>query len=78
MEIESQCLVKFTQIEVFDSRAIKSITYAIYVTPTVDIYTKSLDLLHIRKLENDLIILNQTWMKEHEVIIDITSNSLVF
>ena len=78
LEIKSQCLIKPKQIQRFDGKAAKPITYAIYLTLTIDTHTKSLALLLITKLGNHSIILDQLWIKKHGVIIDMTNNSLTF
>ena len=78
LEIEPQCLIKPKQIYGFDGRAAKPITHAIYLTLTVGDYTESLTSLFIAKLRNYPMILGWPWIKKHEVIIDITNNSLAF
>ena len=78
LEIKSQRLIKPKQIQGFDGRAAKPIPHAIYPTLTIGTDTKSLAPLLITKLENHPMILDQTWMKKHGVIIDMTNNSLAF
>lgn len=55
-EIKSQCLIKQKQIQKFNSKAAKFITYVIYPILTMDTYIKSLALLFIIKLGNYLMI----------------------
>ena len=78
LEIKPQCQIKLKQIQEFDGRAAKPIIHAIYLTLTIGTHTESLGSLLIIKLRNHLIILGQTWMKKHRIIIDMTNKSLVF
>ena len=59
LEIESQYLIKSKQIQEFDGRAAKSITYAIYRTLSMGTHIESLALLLITKLRNYSMILGQ-------------------
>ena len=58
-KIELQYLIKLKQIQRFDSKAAKSITYTIYLTLTVDIHIKNFVPLLIIKLRNHFMILGQ-------------------
>ena len=78
LEIKLQRLIKPKQIQRFDGRAAKPITYAIYPILTIGAHTESLAPLLITKLRNHPIILGRPWTKKHEVIIDMTNNSLAF
>ncbi len=78
LEIKLQCLIKPKQIQGFDDRAAKPITYTIYPTLTVGTHTESLAPLLITKLGNHLMILCRPWMKKYGVIIDIINDSLAF
>ena len=78
LEIEPQRLIKPKQIQGFDSRAAKPITYTIYPILTIDTHTKSFAPLLITKLENHPMILVRPWMRKHGVIIDMTNNFLAF
>ena len=78
LEIEPQRLIKPKQIQRFDGRAAKPITYVIYPTLTFDTHTESLASLLITKLRNHPMILSQPWMKKHRVIIDMANDSLAF
>lgn len=71
-------MIKPKQIQGFDGRAAKFITYAIYPILTIGIHTESITLLFIIKLENHSMILGQLWMKKHGVIIDMINNFLAF
>ena len=66
------------QMQGFDGRATKPITYTIYLILTIGIHIESLTSLLIIKLRNHPMIFGQPRMKKHGVIIDITNNSLVF
>ncbi len=78
LEIELQCLIKPKQIQKFDGRATKPITYAIYPTLTIVTHTKSLAFLLITILRNYPMVLDQPWIKKHRIIIDMTNNFLAF
>ena len=78
LEIKPQCLIKPKQIQEFNDRAAKPITYAIYLILTIGTHTESLAPLLITKLENHLMMLGRLWMKKHEIIIDMTNDSLAF
>ena len=56
LEIKQKRLVKPKQIQEFDNRAAKLITHAIYLIPTIDIYTECLARLLITKLGNHSMI----------------------
>lgn len=73
-KIKLQCLIKFKQIQKFDNRVTKSIIHAIYFIFIISTYIKNLAPLLISKLRNYLIILSQTQIKKHKVIIHITNN----
>ena len=78
LEIELQRLIKPKQIQRFDGRAAKPITYAIYPTLTIGTHTESLAPLLITKVGNHPMIFGQPWIKKHGVIIDMTNDSLAF
>ncbi len=59
LEIKRQPLIKPKQIQGFDGKATKPITYAIYPTLTIGTHTESLASLLITKLGNHPIILSQ-------------------
>ncbi len=59
LEIELQSLIKLKQIQEYDGRAVKPITYTIYSILTVGIHTESLAPLLITKLGNHPMILSQ-------------------
>ena len=59
LEIKPQRLIKPKQIQGFDARAAKPITYAIYLTIIVGTHTKNLTSLLITKLQNYPMILGQ-------------------
>lgn len=77
-KIKSQFLIQLKQIQRFDVRIAKPITYAIYFTLTIDIYTESLIPLFIINLKNYFMIHDLSQMKKHGVIIIMINNFLAF
>lgn len=78
LEIESQRLIKPKQIQSFDGKAVKFITYAIWSILTVGIHIESVAFLLITDLENHSMILDWLWIKKYKIIIIITNDFLAF
>ena len=78
LEIKPQYLIKLKQIQEFNNKTVKLITYIIYLILIIGTHIKSFIILLIIKLENHFIIFAQIQIKKHGIIIDIIKNSLVF
>ena len=71
-------LAKLKPIRGFNGKPTPPITYAIYLTLTVQGYTKSLALFLITKLGQHPLIFSKPWMQKHNVILDMSCDKLAF
>ena len=71
-------LAKPKPIKEFNGKPAPLITYAIYLTLTVQVHTKLLTPFLITKLGQHLLILGKPWMQKHSVILDMSCDKLVF
>ena len=71
-------LAKLKPIRRFDSKLTPSITYAIYLTLTVQSHIKLLASFLITKLSWHILILGKPWMQKHRVILNMSCDKVTF
>ena len=71
-------LAKPKPIREFNGKPVSLITYAIYLTLTVQGNTKSLAFFLITKLGQHLLILGKSWIWKHGVVLDMSCDKLAF
>ena len=71
-------LAKPKPIRRFDGKPVPPITYAIYLTLTMQSHTKLLALFLIIKLGQHSLILGKPWTWKHDVILDMSCDKLTF
>ena len=78
LEIQPQHLIKPKPIQRFDNRAAQLVTYAIYLTLSIENYTKSLVPLLITKFGQHPMIIGYLWMIKYRVLLNMINNSITF
>lgn len=78
LQISFFLLAKLKLLKIFDGKSAKPIMHVIYLTLTVQNYSKLLISMLVTLLDQHLIILDKSWMQKHSVILDMSCNKLTF
>jgi hypothetical protein len=78
LKIESVQLIKKRLIRVYDDRKDQIITHVIYSKMIIQRHTENLILMLIIKLRQQILILDKSWMRKHEISYHEKTNIIEF